>query len=286
MKIGIDMPTAVEGFDGTTMLEWARLADAGPFSSVGVIDRIAFPNFDGLTTLAAVAAVTKRVRLLTSVLMLPMRNATLFAKQAATIDVISNGRLTLGLSVGIREADFAATQVSLRGRGNRFDEQLATIKRIWAGEPAVEGGEPVGPMPARKGGPEILIGGWAPRAVARVGPWGDGYITGQGPDTIMKTYGMALKSWEENGREGKPRLVASVAYNLGPKALEGAEKFHNRYWAYNPGFGQRYRDSTFLTIQRIKDYADEMEALGVDELILVPCEHGVEQMHRLTEGLA
>ncbi len=285
MKIGVNLPLPVEGVTGKAVLDWARAVDEGPFSSLGAIDRIAFDNLDSMTSLAASAAVTQRVRLVTSVLMLPLRNATLFAKQAATIDVISNGRLTLGLSVGIREADFAAVQVDLRKRGDRYDEQLALLKRVWAGEPAVEGGEPVGPMPVQKGGPEILIGGWAPRAVARVGPWGDGYITGQGPDSIMKTYGMALKSWEEHGRKGKPRLVATTAFNLGPNALEGADKYHTRYWTYNPAFGQKYRDSTFITIQAIKDYAKALEDLGTDELILVPCEHGVEQVQRLADGL-
>jgi alkanesulfonate monooxygenase SsuD/methylene tetrahydromethanopterin reductase-like flavin-dependent oxidoreductase (luciferase family) len=280
LKIGVDLPTAVEGVTGEDILDWARFADTGPFSSIAVLDRIAYDNLDPVATLAAVAAVTNRVRLLTAVLMLPMRNATLFAKQAATIDVISNGRLTLGLSVGVREADFAATQVSLRTRGNLFDEQLALVKRIWSGEPAVEGGEPVGPAPVQKGGPEVLIGGWSPRSVERVGKWGDGYISGN-PDT----YPMALASWKEYGREGKPRFVATVGFNLGPKALEGVERYQTRYWAYVPGSAQSRIDTTLMSVQAIKDHVRVMEDHGADELILVPCERGVEQMERLADGL-
>ncbi len=281
VKIGIDLPTAVEGVTGEDLLDWARFADAGPFSSIAALDRIAYRNLDSMATLAAVAAVTNRVRILTAVLMLPMRNATLFAKQAATIDVISNGRLTLGLSVGVREADFAATQVSLRKRGDLFDEQLGLVKRVWAGEPAVKGGEAVGPAPVQKGGPEILIGGWAPRSVARVGKWGDGYISGN-PDT----YPIALASWKEHDREGAPRIVASAGFNLGPKAQEGAEKYHTHYWAYVPGSAQGRIDTTLMSIQAIKDHAKKMEDQGAEELILVPCERGVEQLERLADVLA
>src|SRR5256886_14346198 len=126
---------------------------------------------------AAVAATTKRIRLTTSVLLATTRNAGILAKQAATVDAISGGRLTLGLGIGGREDDFKAAPEPFRGRGRRFEEQLDVMRRIWAGQPAGDGVGPIGPSPARAGGPEILIGGHTPAAGAPGGRWGDGFLS-------------------------------------------------------------------------------------------------------------
>ena len=93
-----------------------------------------YPNYEPLITLAAAAAVTSRVRLMTTVLLAPLRGAGLLAKQAATIDALSGGRLTLGLSVGGREDDSRAAPASFHDRAHRFKEQLDLMKRIWSGD--------------------------------------------------------------------------------------------------------------------------------------------------------
>ncbi|MDQ3792900.1 MAG: LLM class flavin-dependent oxidoreductase, partial [Actinomycetota bacterium] len=178
MEIGVGLPATIPGASGSLVLDWARRADSGPFSSLGVIDRLVYKNHEALVSLAAAAAVTDRVRLMSTVLIAPVRDAALLAKQAATIDALSAGRLTLGLGVGAREDDFRAAAASYQDRGRRFEEQLDLMKRVWSGQPVGDGIAEIGPQPAQPGGPDILIGGYAPNALKRVGRWGDGFTSG------------------------------------------------------------------------------------------------------------
>ena len=172
MDISIGLPATIPGTRGSLVLDWAKRADSGPFSSLGIIDRLVYPNYEPLITLAAAAAVTSRVRLMSTVLIAPLRGAGVLAKQAATIDALSGGRLTLGLGVGAREDDFQAAPASFHDRARRFEEQLAIMKRVWSGQSVSNEVGPIGPPPARAGGPELLIGGYSPTPIRRVGGWG------------------------------------------------------------------------------------------------------------------
>ena len=153
MDIGIGLPATIPGTKGSLVLDWAKRVDSSTFSSLGILDRVVYPNYEPLITLAAAAAVTSRVRLMTTVLLAPLRGAGLLAKQAATIDALSGGRLTLGLSVGGREDAFKAAPASFHDRAHRFEEQLDLMKRIWSGEPVSDETGPVGPPPAQAGVP-------------------------------------------------------------------------------------------------------------------------------------
>src|SRR6476659_438356 len=126
MDIGIGLPNAVREVDRTGIVEWARRAEQAGFSSLGTIDRIVYTNYESLISLAAAAAVTERVRLVTDILIAPLRtNTALLAKQAATIDNLSSGRLVLGLAVGGRPDDYEASGAEFASRGRTFDGQLA-----------------------------------------------------------------------------------------------------------------------------------------------------------------
>src|SRR5512136_49322 len=175
MKIGIGLPATIPGASPALILDWARKADAGPFSSLGIVDRLVYTNYEPLITLAAAAAVTRRIGLMTTILLAPVRNAGILAKQGASLDALSGGRLTLGMAVGRREDDYRAAPASYHDRGRRFEEQLRLMKRIWSGQPLADDVGPVGPPPARQGGPEVLIGGYSPDAISRVARWADGY---------------------------------------------------------------------------------------------------------------
>src|SRR5918998_4267329 len=231
MDIGIGLPATIPGTGGSLILDWAKRADSGPFSSLGIIDRLVYPNYEPLITLAAAAAVTERVRLMSTVLIAPLRGAGVLAKQAASVDALSGGRLTLGLGVGAREDDFQAAPASFHDRARRFEEQLDLMKRVWSGQPVGDGVGPMGPPPARPGGPELLIGGYSPPAIRRVGRWGDGFISGGVPDPeqVRQMFDLTEESWRAEGREGKPRFVASLYYALGPNAARGGDYIRDYY---------------------------------------------------------
>ncbi len=131
-----------------------------------------------MITLSAAAAVTERIRVMSTILIAPLRRGGVLAKQVATLDALSGGRLTLGIGVGAREDDFHAAPASFHERARSFEEQLELMRRVWSGQPVSDEVGPMGPPPARPGGPELLIGGYSPAAISRVGRWGDGFISG------------------------------------------------------------------------------------------------------------
>src|SRR2546421_1927694 len=215
MQVGIGLPGTIAGVQGKLIFDWARKADAGPFSSVATLDRLVYPNYESLVTLAAVSGVTQRVRLMTSILIAPLPTAGMLAKQAASIDALSGGRLTLGLGVGGREDDFGAAPAPFHERGKLFDEQLTVMQRTWTGQPLGNEIGPVGPPPVQQGGPEILIGGNSPAALKRSAHWGNGFISGGGgPPMAQQGYKMVEEAWQKACRSGKPRFVACTYFGL------------------------------------------------------------------------
>jgi alkanesulfonate monooxygenase SsuD/methylene tetrahydromethanopterin reductase-like flavin-dependent oxidoreductase (luciferase family) len=117
VKIGIGLPTTIPGVTGQQVIEWAKRADAAGFSSLGTIDRIVYANYESLVAIAAAAAVTERISLTPSILIVPYRvSAAIVAKQAATVHALSGGRLVLGVGVGGREDDYDAAGADFRRR--------------------------------------------------------------------------------------------------------------------------------------------------------------------------
>src|SRR5438034_5424991 len=168
MRIALGLTSRVSSTTGELMLEWVTRADSGPFSSVVVTDRVVSPALEPLAVLAIAAGASRRIRLMTSAVIGPTRETTLFARQAATIDVLSGGRLTLGIGIGVRENDYLATGFDFHRRGRRVEEQLPLLRRLWAGQPLSDVVGPIGPPPARRGGPELLIGGYVPAVARRI----------------------------------------------------------------------------------------------------------------------
>ena len=284
MDIGIGLPATIPGTSGSLVLDWARRADSGPFSSLGILDRLVYPNYEPLITLAAAAALTSRMRLMTTVLIAPLRGAGVLAKQAATIDALSGGRLTLGLGVGAREDDFRAAPAPFHDRGRRFEEQLDLMRRVWSGQPVSNEVGPIGPPLARAGGPELLIGGYSPAAIRRVGRWADGFISGGVRDSeqVRQLFDLAEESWRAEGREGRPRLVASLYYALGPNAARGGDYIRHYYSYFGPAADDMARSipSSPETLDNLIRGFGEM---GADEVVCWPTVAQLDQVDRLAE---
>ena len=144
MDVGVGLPNTLKGATGDLVRAWACAADRGPFASLGVFDRLVYDSYDALTTLAVAAGLTTRIRLATTVMIGPVQNDALLAKAAATVDALSDGRLTLGLALGARKDDYDAAGVAYHARGRRLSEQLAALRAHWEDER-------IGPRPIQTG---------------------------------------------------------------------------------------------------------------------------------------
>jgi alkanesulfonate monooxygenase SsuD/methylene tetrahydromethanopterin reductase-like flavin-dependent oxidoreductase (luciferase family) len=285
VDIAIGLPATIPGTSGSLVLDWARRADAGPFSSLGILDRLVYPNYETMITLAAAAAVTDRIRVMSTILIAPLRRGGVLAKQAATLDALSGGRLTLGIGVGAREDDFRAAPASFHDRARRFEEQLELMRRVWSGQPVSDEVGAMGPPPAQPGGPELLIGGYSPTAIRRVGRWGDGYISGGIPDPeqVRQMFDVAEESWRAEGREGRPRLVGCIYYALGPNANErGAHYIRDYYSFFRPAVEGMVRSIPSST-ESIRGLFQAFEDIGADELVCWPTIAELDQVDQLAE---
>ncbi|BBZ29779.1 hypothetical protein MMAD_40740 [Mycolicibacterium madagascariense] len=167
------LPVMEPDLDAGVLRTWARTVDEGPFSSLCWGERIAFDNPDSLTLLGALSAWTDRVRLVTTVIVPQLHDPVLLAKALATGDMLSGGRLTVGLGVGGRQEDYDAVGADFATQTRRaMAERVTVMKRVWAGERVTDSVLPVGPPPvqAAAGRPTGRRGGTIrPRRGARRG---------------------------------------------------------------------------------------------------------------------
>lgn len=285
MKIGIGLPSTIPWADAKDLLDWARKAEAAGFSTLAMIDRVVYGNYETIPTLAGVAAVTERIRLATTILLAPFRgNGALLAKQLATVDALSGGRLTVGIAVGGREDDYTATGVDFRARGRIHDEQLAEMRAVWAGERRGTVGA-IGPRPVQPGGPPLLMGGTSNAAIRRTVEYGVGWISGLGAPTMFTGILEQVRAaWHEAGRDGEPRLVHLGYYALGPKADEDAHRYLTDYYAFLGGFAENIAASALTCPEQVREAAGALADAGYDELILFPCSPAIEEVALLADA--
>jgi alkanesulfonate monooxygenase SsuD/methylene tetrahydromethanopterin reductase-like flavin-dependent oxidoreductase (luciferase family) len=290
MRVGLNLPVMVPGLDRATIFEWARRIDAGPFSSLCAGERVNFPNPEILVTLSAAAAVTERVRIVPTVFVVPLHPAVLLAKRIATLDVISGGRVLLGVGVGARKDDFAAAEAVYDNKKfSRMERQVALMRRVWAGEYVVEGTDrPAEPRPVQPGGPAVLVGALAAPSIRRSARWADGitgFSFGPSADEVRFAWETARTAWRDAGRVTAPQLTTSFWYALGPRARAQLDEYLDRYLAFMGADAARAVAPMVKTgaATAMRDALKMLADLGTDEVFLVPTTADPDEVHRVAD---
>lgn len=285
MDVGIGLPNTVPGTEGPALVDWARRAEEAGFSTLGTIGRLVYPNYDDLIALAAAAAVTTRIRLTTAIMIPPLHlNAALLAKQAASVDRLSGGRLVLGVGVGGRDDDYTGSGMSTKGRGQRLDEQLQELKRVWGGEKRGTAGA-IGPAPVRPGGPEVIVGGVVEAAFTRAARYGDGWIMGGGTPEMFAQAAQAVdQAWQAEGRTGKPRKLSLAYFGLGDQAREQADGYIKDYYGWLGEIAGQIASGAAVSAEMVRGYVSAFDQAGCDELIFVPTSSDARQVSLLAEA--
>ena len=231
--------------------------------------------------LAAAAATTTSIGLVSSVLIAPAWPSVLLAKETADIDAVSGGRLTLGLGVGIRPDDFVADGLGMAGRGRRFDRDLGVYRDVWNGEPVGGGPNPAVTSEARQ--IPLLFGGAVPASFERMTRWGSGYIGGSVPaPMIAPAFEAARAAWAGAGRGGSPYLLAIAYFALGD-AEQGRANLWDYYSIGGDELASLVTDGMSDGPTRVKETVAAFADIGADELILNPTVRDIEEITRLAE---
>ena len=210
MNFGVILPTFGIGADRASILETSRAAERLGFDSVWLTDHIALPAtdaarfghiYEAISTLAYLAGTTQRIGLGTSVLILPQRNPVEIAKQIATIDDLSNGRVMLAVGVGWSRGEYANLGYNFHNRGSRMNEALKVLRTLWSRATPISfhgayyhfENAVVSPSPVQNGGPRVWVGGNSPAALRRAVSLGDGWHPNAHSPSALRT---ALKSVE------------------------------------------------------------------------------------------
>jgi len=225
-ELGVQLPAWQWPLDVGELRAWVQGAEELGFEWLGMPDHVFYAydtpqrppavypggtiQHEALTVLAWIAGFTQRAALTTSVLVLPQRQAALVAKQAAEIDVLSGGRLRLGVGIGWQEAEFDGLGRTFDDRGARIESDIAVLRACWADEPiSLETpNERIDqlsmlPKPTRRGGPPLLYGGVHPRGIDRAARLCDGWIamTRFDPARASDTVGALHERLRVHGRD-------------------------------------------------------------------------------------
>jgi alkanesulfonate monooxygenase SsuD/methylene tetrahydromethanopterin reductase-like flavin-dependent oxidoreductase (luciferase family) len=291
MKIGICLPYMKAGLGREDYLAWFKAIDEGPFHAISCGERIHGPTYDMRVVLSAAAMATTRVEITPTLYVLPMHSAARVAKEIATLDILSGGRVkSLAVGYGGREKDYEAVGASYQGRYGRLDRQIEEMHRVWNGEEIVPGGGMIGPTPISANGPRLLAGAMGPKSIARCAKWADGLYAWSGngeKEELNRTFAMADEAWASCGRD-KPYRMGGFWYTL---ADNGQQKLYDYVYEYLAIAGSEIATMMAESVHRssadtVLAALDNAEAAECEELFMVPATAELSEIDRLSELLA
>ncbi|MGD9893971.1 MAG: LLM class F420-dependent oxidoreductase [Dehalococcoidia bacterium] len=226
MHLAVEFPSVAYRWGASAVPDLARAVEEAGYDEIDMFDHITMghpkdgrpqgpypaqmPLLEAFITLGAIAVVTRRVRLGTEVLVLPQRQPTLVAKQVATLDILSGGRVRLGAGVGWQASEYESLGVPFAERGRRMDECIELLRLYWR-EPSVTftgryyqaEAMAMDPKPVQPGGPPIWLGGSSDAALTRIGRMGDGWLAGGGEriEGIKDRLAVIHRAAEQAGRD-------------------------------------------------------------------------------------
>ncbi|MBI4636943.1 MAG: TIGR03619 family F420-dependent LLM class oxidoreductase [Candidatus Rokubacteria bacterium] len=285
------------------LLAYAERAEALGFESLWAWDHVilgvepAFPILDAVGILTAIAARTTRIRLGTGVLVLPLRNPTLAAKALGTLDVISGGRLILGVAAGWYAREFDAVGVPFKQRGRLFERNLDVLLRLWTGDRVTLAVDELRlreavmrPTPVQKPRPPILIGGYVDAVLRRVATRGDGWLTYfYTPESYRRAWDKIVRFAQEAGRDPSTLTGTNqLAILIGRSRAETEAPM--RHWLQTEWDVAAWSESTIEHAIRgsVGECVEQLRAhvrSGVDRIILIPYRYGREQVELIASEI-
>ena len=289
--------------DAQELIEFGIKAEKLGYDSLWVWDHVLlgvdphFPIIDALSLLTALSVATKSINLGTGILVLPVRNPVLLAKQLSTMDLISGGRLLLGMASGWYKREFDALGVPFNQRGKIMDENLDIITRLWREDmvtaeigPYNMRGSVMFPKPVKKEGPPILIGGYVDRVLKRAAVNADGWLTYfYTPDGFTKSWNKIVNFAEEAGKDPStllncnqlPIMVGDTREEVEAPMLE---------WLTTEWDFASWSDSTVdsAIMGTVDDCVEQLQAqidVGVQKLIFVPYKYETEQVEAIAREI-
>lgn len=292
MKVGVCLPYSEPGITRKTLIDWCRAIEDGPFHSLSCGERISGPDaMEMRAMLAGAAMLTERIRISATLYVLPMHDPVWAAKEIATMDILSEGRIDVVVGTGGRPNDYRAVGADFATRNKRLPAQVAAMRSIWQGVPPFEGSDMIGPAPVQKGGPKVLGGFAGPKAIAKSAGWADGLyafsIPGQAPEIAEKLRWFD-DAWQTAGRPGAPYRIGGFWYSLTDGAEQALKHYVFEYLKIaGPAFAQQIADTmTQYDPGLILDTMRAMKETGIDELFMVPASADVREVTRLGELVA
>jgi len=285
------MPVMEPALDANILRQWAQLIDEGPFSSLCWGERIAFDNPEALTLLGALAAWTDRVPLITTVVVPQLHDPVLLAKSLATGDMLSGGRLTVGIGVGGRHEDYRAVGADPSTQTMReMAHRVAVMKKVWAGERLTDSVLPVGPTPVHPGGPRLLVGTVGPKTLRSAAQWADG-LAGITLNLDVaeqnQLFEVGREAWAQAGKP-PPHLATSFWFALGDRG-EARAQIHRHlrhYMNWIPaGIVDAMAPATGFagTEDQLAEVLRAFAAVGTSEVQLIPTSSDLDQLRRATD---